>query len=107
MVVGGLFSTVDVTNVPLRDQTFLFYGAGMASLGCAELLVNALRRDGLTDAQARARIWMMDSKGLLVASRPRSDFIAQKLPFVRDGPVRLRGGWRRPIRVDAAATGLA
>ena len=80
-------ATVDFTQRPLHEQTFLFFGAGMASVGCAELLVLAMRRSGLTDAQARGRIWMMDSKGLLVKSRPVAEISKEKLAFVQEGPV--------------------
>ena len=89
-MLAGLLATVDITGKPLAAQTYLFFGAGEASIGCAELLVLALRRGGLTDAQARARIWMMDSKGLLVKSRPLETLSKEKQAFLQDAPVRRR-----------------
>lgn len=48
--------------MPLEMHTYLFFGAGQTALGCASLLVTALAAEGLTEKEARARIWMMDSK---------------------------------------------
>lgn len=36
---------------PLAQQTFLFFGAGQANTGVAELLVRALVEEGLSEAQ--------------------------------------------------------
>ena len=102
MVLAGLIATVDATKRALTEQTFLFFGAGMASVGCAELLVLAMRRSGLTDTEARARIWMMDSKGLLVSSRPASEISKEKQAFVHDGPVWPR---RSASRMDGRGVG--
>lgn len=37
-----------------------------ASIGIAKLLMMALREEGSTEAQAYSKIWMVDSKGLIV-----------------------------------------
>src|SRR5690606_8560603 len=43
----------------------VFVGAGSAGCGVAELLISAMIAEGLDDAQARARIFMVDRFGLL------------------------------------------
>ncbi len=48
--------------LPLTKQRFLFFGAGQANIGCAALLLAALRDEGLSEREARSHIWMMDSK---------------------------------------------
>jgi hypothetical protein len=40
-----------------------------ASLGTAQLLVQALQQQGLSAAAAKSRIWMVDSKGLILNTR--------------------------------------
>ena len=67
----------------LADQTFLFFGAGQANIGAAQLLTLALAQQGLSAADARSRIWLMDSQ-----VRPRPDFQqypACLLPLVKGG----------------------
>jgi malate dehydrogenase (oxaloacetate-decarboxylating)(NADP+) len=53
----------------MAEQTFLCLGAGEAATGICDLLSAAMVADGLTPDEARARCWMVDSKGLVVASR--------------------------------------
>ena len=48
----------------LQDQTFLFFGAGQANIGAAQLLSLALTQEGLSQEEARSRIWLMDSQVL-------------------------------------------
>lgn len=47
---------------PLRRQSFLMLGAGQASIGSARLLSRALQAEGLSEAEAKQRIWLFDSK---------------------------------------------
>jgi malate dehydrogenase (oxaloacetate-decarboxylating)(NADP+) len=69
VTVAGVFSALRVTKQRMAEQTFLCLGAGEAASGISELLAAAMAADGLTPDQARARCWMVDSKGLVVASR--------------------------------------
>ena len=69
VTVAGVFSALRVTRKRMAEQTFLCLGAGEAASGISELLAAAMAADGLTPEQARARCWMVDSKGLVVASR--------------------------------------
>jgi malate dehydrogenase (oxaloacetate-decarboxylating)(NADP+) len=69
VTVAGIFSALRVTKQRMAEQTFLCLGAGEAATGICDLLSAAMVADGLTAEQARARCWMVDSKGLVVASR--------------------------------------
>ena len=84
VTLAGLYSACRALGGALRDQQVLFYGAGAAATGIGELIVKAMREDGLTEAEARRRCWFLDSKGLVVASR--GDLQAHKVPFAHDHP---------------------
>jgi malate dehydrogenase (oxaloacetate-decarboxylating)(NADP+) len=77
--VAGILSALRVTGGKLSEQTFLCLGAGEAATGISDLLVNAMVEDGIDAAAARARCWMVDSKGLVVASR--GDLAEHKRPY--------------------------
>ena len=69
VTVAGVYAALRVTRQAMSGQTFLCLGAGEAATGICDLLSGAMVDDGLTPEQARARCWMVDSKGLVVASR--------------------------------------
>jgi malate dehydrogenase (oxaloacetate-decarboxylating)(NADP+) len=79
VTVAGIYSALRVTGRRMAEQTFLCLGAGEAATGICDLLVAAMVDDGLDEASARGRCWMVDSKGLVVASR--QDLAAHKKPY--------------------------
>jgi malate dehydrogenase (oxaloacetate-decarboxylating)(NADP+) len=82
VTLAGLYSALRITRRPLIDQRFVFFGAGEAGTGIANLVADALKEKGLSDAEARARCWFIDSKGLVVKSR--SDLAEHKRPYAHD-----------------------
>ena len=63
VTLAALLGAQRLPGVPrLRQQAFLFYGAGQASIGAARLLLEALQQEGVPVAQARRQIWLMDSQ---------------------------------------------
>ena len=80
VALAGLMAATRLTGQSLADQNVLFYGAGEAGTGIGELLARALHDEGMPEAEARARCWFFDSKGLVVAGR--ADTLADhKKPF--------------------------
>jgi malate dehydrogenase (oxaloacetate-decarboxylating) len=65
--LGTLLSAIRRTGGALADQRIVLFGAGAAGCGIGELLVRAMVADGLSDADARTRIWAVDRDGLIVA----------------------------------------
>ncbi|KAG2728966.1 hypothetical protein I3760_01G228400 [Carya illinoinensis] len=73
VVLAGLVAAQNLVGGTLADHRFLFLGAGEAGTGIAELI--ALEISKQTNApleETRKKIWLVDSKGLIVSSRKES-----------------------------------
>lgn len=82
--VAGILAALRMKDEHLSQQTFLFFGAGSAGTGIADLLCKIMVAEGLTIDEARKRCWLVDSKGLVVSSR--EDLTDTKKPFAHDAP---------------------
>ena len=94
VVLSGLISAADhVDAVPtLGDGTYLFYGAGEAAVGIADLIAYAIAaRSGgaVTMEEAKGRIWLVDTKGLVTAERHAAEgdkMAHHKVPYAHPAP---------------------
>lgn len=68
--VGSLIAASRAAGKQLKDQTIAFLGAGSAGCGIAEQIVAQMVVEGLSDAEARARVFMVDRYGLLTDNQP-------------------------------------
>jgi malate dehydrogenase (oxaloacetate-decarboxylating)(NADP+) len=82
MGLAGLYSAGRLTGRALAEQRILFVGAGEACLGIGGIVVAAMQREGLSEAEARQRCLFIDSKGVVVSSR--GDLPGHKRPFAQD-----------------------
>lgn len=99
VTLAGVHAVMQHTQQRLRDQTVLFLGAGSAAVGIADVLVNAMVEwEGHEAEAARRRVWLLDSTGLVVASR-LSDLPEHKKPYAHDHEFIVRS----PIRVGCHA----
>ena len=83
VVVSGLYSAMRIKKEKLTDQMFLFFGAGEAACGIANLIADALVSEGMTREEALKHCALFDSKGLVTKSR-MDELAAHKKPFAHD-----------------------
>ncbi|MFH4973561.1 hypothetical protein AB6A40_000270 [Gnathostoma spinigerum] len=69
VVVAGLLAGTRITGKKLSDEKFVFFGAGGASTGIAEMIVMQMLNEGLTKEEAHSRIFLMDIDGLITTKR--------------------------------------
>src|ERR1043165_7220875 len=82
VALAGLLSALRVSGGKLSGQRLLFLGAGEAATGIADLTVSAMVAEGSSEAEAIARNWLVDSRGLVVKSR--AGLNEQKLRYAHD-----------------------
>ena len=66
VTTATLLAAVNATGIPLGAQTIAMFGAGAAGIGIINLLIAAMREQGLSEEQARSRIYSFNRYGLLV-----------------------------------------
>jgi malate dehydrogenase (oxaloacetate-decarboxylating)(NADP+) len=79
VALAGILSALRITGASLAEQTVLFLGAGSAGIGIAETLATAMTQQGLSREQARSRLWLFNTGGLVESSR--SDLASYQKPF--------------------------
>jgi len=66
VTTATLLAAANATGVPISQQTIAMFGAGSAGIGIIDLLVAAMKEQGLSEEQARNRIYAFNRYGLLV-----------------------------------------
>ncbi|RYV00586.1 NAD-dependent malic enzyme [Shewanella sp. OPT22] len=70
VTVGSLLAACKAAGTKLSEQRVTFLGAGSAGCGIAEAIVAQMIAEGISDADARSRVYMVDRWGLLLDSMP-------------------------------------
>ncbi|XP_037033036.1 NADP-dependent malic enzyme-like [Bradysia coprophila] len=76
VVMAGVLASLKLTNTRLSDNTILLQGAEEAALAIASFCVMAMKKDGLSEADAARKLWVVDNKGLIVKNRPNGGWNA-------------------------------
>ncbi len=82
-------AAINVTGIPLRNQTVALLGAGSAGCGIAALLRQAMIEDGLSPEEASRRFFAVDRDGLLLAGM--NNLTHAQVPFAQ--PRDALAGW--------------
>jgi malate dehydrogenase (oxaloacetate-decarboxylating)(NADP+) len=82
VTLAGLYASLQLTGGKLKDHRFLFLGAGEAGIGIADLIVSAMREEGVSAKKGREKCWFVDSRGLVVSSR--NDLAEHKMPYAHE-----------------------
>ena len=69
ITLAGMINAAKLKGAKLKDEKYLFLGAGSAGIGLANLLCSALVAQGISLKEAQSRVYMFDINGLLEASR--------------------------------------
>ncbi|XP_006654124.1 NADP-dependent malic enzyme, chloroplastic-like [Oryza brachyantha] len=73
VVLAGLIAALKVVGGTLADHTYLFLGAGEAGTGIAELIALEMsKQTEIPIEECRKKVWLVDSRGLIVESRKES-----------------------------------
>ncbi|KAK7047464.1 hypothetical protein VNI00_006695 [Paramarasmius palmivorus] len=73
VVLSGFLNAAKLSSAasgqPLTSHKILFFGAGSAGVGVAMQLMSFFTLQGLSEQEARERIWLVDSQGLIFDAR--------------------------------------
>ena len=91
MTLGSLIAACKASGAKLSEKRVAFLGAGSAGCGIAEQIVAQMKAEGLTDAEARGRVFMVDRFGLITDKIPNQlDFqrkLSQPVERIKEWPV--------------------
>ncbi|HXU77571.1 MAG TPA: NAD-dependent malic enzyme [Methylomirabilota bacterium] len=84
VTLAGILSGLRMTGQKLRDQRFLFVGAGAAGVGIGRLVGRALLADGLTADEVRLRQLFIDSAGVVQKGQAGQDLHKQEVALTKE-----------------------
>jgi malate dehydrogenase (oxaloacetate-decarboxylating)(NADP+) len=79
ITLAGMINAAKLKGTNLKDEKYLFLGAGSAGIGLADLLCSALVAQGMTLKDAQSRVYMFDINGLLESAR--TDLVDFQNPY--------------------------
>jgi malate dehydrogenase (oxaloacetate-decarboxylating) len=89
VTVAGLLAATRLTGGKLSEQRIVILGAGSSAIGISDQIVAAMMFEGATQSEAREKLWLVDSKGLVHGERGGLDEF--KLKYAQ--PTQRTSGW--------------
>ncbi|MFI5609273.1 NAD-dependent malic enzyme [Amycolatopsis sp. NPDC051903] len=89
VALGALHGAAKVAGRPVSQTNVVMLGAGSAGIGVLEMIRQEMVEQGLSDAEAAERIWVVDIHGLLTDDR--SDLSESQRRFAQ--PAARAHGW--------------
>ena len=74
VTLAGVLRACALKGEALRDQVVAIHGAGAGGAGVAAAIREGMRREGLTEDEIAARVFVLDSRGLLTSDRAMEDY---------------------------------
>ena len=68
VAVGSLLAACKAAGTKISEQTIAFLGAGSAGCGIAEAIIAHMVNEGLSEKDARSRLFLLNSRGLITDS---------------------------------------
>jgi malate dehydrogenase (oxaloacetate-decarboxylating) len=69
VTLAGLLAAMKVLKSRLSEQRIVILGAGSSGIGISDQICKAIQREGHSESDARGRLYLVDSRGLVQASR--------------------------------------
>lgn len=82
ITLAGMINATKLKGTKLKNEKYLFLGAGSAGIGLADLLCSALVADGMELKAAQSQVWMFDVNGLLQSTR--TDLVDFQMPYAHE-----------------------
>ncbi|KAA9183077.1 malolactic enzyme [Enterococcus faecium] len=81
VVLAGVLGGLNISGEQLKDQIILTFGAGTAGVGIANILLDEMIRQGVTEEEARQHFYQVDKQGLLFEDT--EGLTPGQIPFAR------------------------
>jgi malate dehydrogenase (oxaloacetate-decarboxylating)(NADP+) len=82
ITLAGMINACKLKGTKLKDEKYLFLGAGSAGIGLADLLCSALVGQGMALKEAQSQVYMFDVNGLLESTR--KDLVDFQKPYAHE-----------------------
>jgi malate dehydrogenase (oxaloacetate-decarboxylating) len=74
VALAGILAACHLRNENLADEIFVIHGAGAGGIGVAWAIREGLVHAGLSESEAKARVFVLDSRGLLLKDRDMEEY---------------------------------
>lgn len=82
VALAGVYASTRISGLNFKDIKIMFLGAGSAATGIADLICYALQQEGLSEEEARKRLWFVDVEGLVV--KGRKGLMSHNKPYMHE-----------------------